>query len=70
MKSKHLATWEEVVDEIVDVDEDHIVFKKIGPLSINNTTFLKKVKGFIGKKITVIRTDCQNKEYLLREVNK
>ena len=70
MTNKHLGTWEEVIDEVVDVDEGHINFKKIGSLSINNTTFLKKVKGFIGKKISVIRTDCQDQEYLLQEVNR
>lgn len=68
--NKHLAIWEEIVDEVVDVNEDHIAFKTIGHLCINDTAFLKKIKGFTGKKIAVIRTDCPNKEYLWQEVNK
>ena len=63
-----LKFWMEVVDRIVDVEEDRVIFRKIGGVNINDPHFLQQLRKYVGKKIAILHTDIPGREYLIREV--
>lgn len=64
----HLQVWDEVVDTVVAVEGNEVVFQKVGRVIINDGRVRQALKQCVGKKIAVLRTDIHGKEYLLREV--
>ncbi len=73
MSGKRLAIWEEVIGFLNSVEaQDDIIWvdMSVGRLRIPfQQPLFEKLRKMIGKKIAILRTDVEQKEYLLREVS-
>ena len=65
---RRLRIWEEVMGIPEKVGQNHIVFKDIGAVEIDNKNILLKAKENIGRKIAILRTDIEGKEFCWRVV--
>ena len=72
MSGKRLAIWEEVIGFLNSVEaQDDIIFAdmSVGRLRIPfQKPIFEQLQKMIGKKIAILRTDIEGREYLLREV--
>ena len=73
MKVIELKPWEEFTGIFQDVEEEKgkiiIYFNQGNGISLPAGSQLKKkLKNMIGKKIAILRTDLENKPYLIRAV--
>jgi len=66
---KRLQLWEEVMGIPEKVEQNYIVFKGIGAVEIENKNILQKASKNIGRKIAILRTDIERKEYCWRVVD-
>jgi|GEM_PF-4386897 hypothetical protein len=65
---RRLREWEEVIGIPERVNNNLIIFKGLGEIEIDDRKILLKVKENIGKKIAILRTDIENKKYLMRMI--
>lgn len=68
MKIKAIPFWNEIVGIIEEVRDNTIIFRDIGGVEITSNELISKANKNIGKKVSILRTDLEGKEYLLREV--
>ena len=65
---KRLQLWEEVIGVPEKVEGNLIIFTSLGEVGIDDENILQKAKENIGKKIAILRTDIEGKEYCWRVV--
>ena len=63
-----LEPWTEVVGVIKSIEKSAVIFHGIGDIYIKDPILLSKLRGYIGKKISVLRTDLNEKPYLIKNV--
>jgi len=63
-----LIEWEEVIGVPEKVEGNLIIFTSLGEVGIDDGNILQKAKENIGKKIAILRTDIEGKEYCWRVV--
>ena len=66
---KCLEPWEEAhgkLEEIKEIEEGLILCMSFGNVCIKDKSLIEKLKELKGKKIAILRTDIEGREYLVR----
>ncbi|MBC7129354.1 MAG: hypothetical protein H5T45_06465 [Thermoplasmatales archaeon] len=66
---RYLEPWEEAhgkLEEIKETEKGLILCMSFGNVCIKDKSLIEKLKELKGKKIAILRTDIEGKEYLVR----
>jgi len=61
-----LAPWKELVGVVESVGDGGIVFSGIGEIGVDSEFLISEASKNIGNKVSILRTDIEGKEYLIR----
>ena len=62
-----LKLWQEIVGNVEKVENNVIYFSNRETIEIEDKSFIRNLRKYVGKRVAIIHTDIEGNKYILRE---